>query len=311
MLSLATWPGSRLTGYEGTRFLSHFSSEIDLKELSAANEELNSKYHKFEPWMSHQLSRSRFSCLNGDSCLDLSNIDLEKRRVVFSTSDQFNLWNIDPKLNENVTVMQRDNPDFLSFKNSIDQVLAIFEKISESWVLRKNFLVSEIIPIISSSHSYLTRENGAGTSCLLYRKGIFLSLPRNKETRLLELSLNFVHELGHQALMIYEHVDDIVKGDKNQKVFSVIRKIDRPVIQSFHALAATAYMLEYIVDAEQELRLLVGEKYLNLRQNQLYTDFIQGLELIRSIQLTILGKQIFDEFCAFSIWLSGRMQDGR
>jgi len=304
MLKLSKWPGSRITGQEGTKFICHFSSEVDSNELTKSNKLLNLSNTKFEPWMSHIIYPENFSELNGDSSLDLDIIDLNKRAQVFSNSENLNLWNIDPDLNPNVTLMGKSDMNFALFKESLKSVFDIFNKIDSSWHLRKTNLICEILPMVSHSNDYSMREDGAGTSCLLYRKGIFLSLPKNSSNLIFELSLNLVHELGHQALMLYEHLDDIVVGSSKQKVFSVIRRTERPAIQSCHALVATAYMLEFMVNAKDDLVLLTNKEYFLNRRDQLYSSLIEGIEILKKIPMTNLGKQIFDELVAFSIWLS-------
>src|SRR5690606_18738477 len=135
---------------------------------------------------------------------------------------------------------------------------------------------------------------------LYYRKAIFLSLPKLSEISFVEFALNLSHELGHQALMVYEHLDDIVRVDQYSTSYSIIRKTHRPAIQSFHAICATAYMLEFIILSKSLLEDHCSSSYLEERTRSLLQDLKLGLDEISTTPLTSLGNQILAELRGFA-----------
>ncbi|RYZ46272.1 MAG: methyltransferase domain-containing protein [Sphingobacteriales bacterium] len=55
--------------------------------------------------------------------------------------------------------------------------------------------------------------------------------------------------MGHQALIVYQQSDAIISGDLEREVYSVIRRVKRPAILSFHAAVALAFMTRYLSEA--------------------------------------------------------------
>jgi HEXXH motif-containing protein len=90
----------------------------------------------------------------------------------------------------------------------------------------------------------LARGRNRGYSSHLARGIIFRSfLPSANKY---DVAIDLAHELGHQVLITWQSVDPILTSDADQPVFSEIRKVDRPAIQSFHAAVALAYMLFFV-----------------------------------------------------------------
>src|SRR5690606_27268990 len=105
---------------------------------------------------------------------------------------------------------------------------------------------------------------GVGFSSIRSRGAIYLSVPKLEDFYYLELAINLSHELGHQALMIYQGADSILNGDLEFPVYSAIRKTNRPAIMAFHAVTALSYMVLFISD-------LLSNGLLN-DQERLYLD---------------------------------------
>ncbi len=295
------WPGARITGIEGSKVLCHFSDEVDKKSLSKANIKLDTNYLKFKPWMTRSDTYVRFRELDKIERVKFSTnkSGLELLKTVITDSADNSLRAVDPNAQENVSILLRDNENYSRFEDYLNRYLTICGKINPSWNIRLSRLVHEINPIIATDGQDRLREDGSGLSSLLYRKAIFLSLPKLRPQSFFEFALNVSHEIGHQALMVYENIDDIVKGDQSIKTYSVIRKAQRPAIQSFHAVCATVYMLEFILYSKELLVFDDGHQYIKDRINQLLKDLREGIDAIQEIKLTNLGDQLISEFKAF------------
>jgi HEXXH motif-containing protein len=137
---------------------------------------------------------------------------------------------------------------------------------------------------------------GRGFSSHLFRGAIFLDPPASDEHRIEAYAINFAHELGHQALFVYQCADPIIDGALDAPVYSVIRRVPRPAILSFHAVVAAAYMAEFVGDwldagAESTARL----HYLRRRLAENVELVENGAAALSVVQFTELGEQILDE----------------
>lgn len=301
---LHSWPGARITGTEGTKILSYFSQEADAKCVNDINNRFKCNYEHFKPWMSRSDSYEVLHELDNIERVNyLTNqIGLELLRKSLKMGEGFNLKAVDPNAQENVSILQFGNEEHLRFESYVLKYFDICNKIDSCWKSRLTFLISEINPMTSEDNENRLRTDGSGLSSLLYRKALFLSLPKESPHSFFEFALNLSHEIGHQALMVYEYADDIVKVDQYTTSYSIIRKTHRPAIQCFHALCATVYMLEFIIYANHLLRQEFDLVYIKNRSSQLQSDLNEGLKEIQDIPLTSLGNQIISEFTAFSIW---------
>lgn len=123
---------------------------------------------------------------------------------------------------------------------------------------------------------------------------MFLSIPRMLEFRDLELSINLAHEMGHQALMVLQAADRIVAGDLGMPIFSGVRKTNRPAIQSFHAMIALSFMVEYTATRLQCPGPLteVEQTYLRKRFQELAEDLKVSLAAFEDVSLTPVGERL-------------------
>jgi hypothetical protein len=124
---------------------------------------------------------------------------------------------------------------------------------------------------------------------------IFLSVPKviTFET-ILEMSIRISHELGHQVLIIYQSADRILESDLAEKVYSGVRMTERPAIQSFHALVALYFMLNFLVniklDFSNDQNSLIKEKI-----NDLTKKINDTTESLNKCKFTELGKALKHE----------------
>lgn len=128
-----------------------------------------------------------------------------------------------------------------------------------------------------------------GWSLQAARGVIFLGFPPGYSRT--DLTLDVVHELGHQALGLIQSIDPIFTSDFMAPIYSEVRHVERPAIQSFHAAAAIAFMHRYLVDID--------------RPDHIHPDFTVPMHVAlgRTIAtlrakatLTPIGGRLLDEF---------------
>ena len=125
---------------------------------------------------------------------------------------------------------------------------------------------------------------------------MFLTLPTKSNEAQLELLLNIVHEMGHLALTTYQNYDSIIAKDIEMPLYSVIRKTKRPGILAFHAMIATVYMLEFLIDLkESNIEIITSKEYINKRAKGLIKSLKDALNIFKNVELTKLGTEIFHE----------------
>ena len=99
---------------------------------------------------------------------------------------------------------------------------------------------------------------------------------------------NIAHEVAHQVIINYQLNDFLIDGDLNAKVYSGIRRVERPAIMSFHGAAALSYML------------LVAKEYGNQKRiDELRSGLIKTLDSLNEISFTKVGRKIFEEMHEF------------
>lgn len=171
-------------------------------------------------------------------------------------------------------------------------------RIDESFETRAAELVKEVIPMGMRPPLTARSPYGRGVSSHLYRGGILIDLPEIVEHAEVELAINIAHELGHQALMVYQNADPIIDGDLRAPIYSAIREEYRPAIKSFHALVALAYMKEFAVKAARCPRTPDERRpRLTLRVGQINDALRVGSAALRDagVRFTELGGELFAE----------------
>jgi len=113
----------------------------------------------------------------------------------------------------------------------------------EPWQSKAFFaIIKSIIPISSGGKN---DEDGNAFSDHHMIGAIFTSVEYRSPFPEISLNISFAHELGHQALMLYQNSGDMFFGNDSW-VYSGVRKTLRPVVASFHAAVALSYMIECI-----------------------------------------------------------------
>lgn len=111
-------------------------------------------------------------------------------------------------------------------------------------------LVTEVLPLETIEGGLLSGSaTGRGLSSAHYLGGIFLAPPQGgtRDENLFQLMLNLIHEAGHQLLFLLQSADPLVL-DPRMKVYSPVRRVDRPVLRSMHACSASVMMIEFCAE---------------------------------------------------------------
>jgi len=157
---------------------------------------------------------------------------------------------------------------------------------------RINFLIKEIIPLSTKNRIISKSKIGRGSSAIYYCGGIFIDPPENvdEDEELIQLLMNIVHEAGHQAMYILQSTDNLAL-DANQTVYSPIRKTDRPILKSIHAIAAISGMIllcEELLD--KDLWSVKSKDIVHRHYKELKANLLLGLSGLKDKELTEIGQ---------------------
>lgn len=289
-----------LCGPKSADNIARFNRELQNKALQETSSHLGERLENYQPWMSHVEHRQAFSKLYPFLDYDQSAPTIVHGENLAGMSDIIQrklagLAFLDQKA-ANFALASHQDQQTESFVALVESVLK-FNKAHcpNSW---KRILssVTHIIPVVAKDPAQNpSRRDGSGFSNHLFRGAVFLSLPRVEDTAFFELALNLIHECGHQALMVYQCSDEILNEDLSSPIYSVIRKTERPAILSFHAAIATAYMVEWLMEAADHLKGRVSDDVISVRWTRLIHDLNASLGLFTGRKFTPLGKIMFAE----------------
>jgi len=154
--------------------------------------------------------------------------------------------------------------------------------------------VRHIVPLETAKGDF--QNIGIGFSSHLAKGAIFLNSPFLNENSALQLAINIAHETGHQALYIYQTADPIIENGIDTPVYSYVRKIDRPAIQSFHASVALAFMVRFLTQLNKGYHSDYHQKVLE----KLVHDFTQSLNSYKNIQFTEFGELLLEDLRCYA-----------
>lgn len=212
-------------------------------------------------------------------------------RLTFE-SPQYPFGLVDKKID--IGQIQGSEDEINYFNSEIAKSLDFIKENSELKPLLKNN-IKYFVPLKENGPDHKFRVNGSGCSIHWIKGAVFLSLPYDKTHRKIELALNIVHELGHQALMIYQDIDEIIPEGLQKHVYSAVRKTTRPAILSFHALVAIYYMIVFVKQSLKVQTNSFESEYLALKFDVLKKQFLAGAFALKDIVFTDLGRNLFNE----------------
>jgi len=170
-----------------------------------------------------------------------------------------------------------------------------------------DIIVRAVVPIKIINHS--DKYHKAGFSSLEVKGLIFYSF-NNKNINRIEMAVDYAHELGHQALFVYQAADLIIRNGEKHKIYSSIKKADRPAIMTFHSLAALSYMKVAVEELASDKSLCCEEIEYSLMLNKsisrMLLETIQNIEK-SEVQFTGLGQMLFEEFSSTYYYKKGKI----
>jgi HEXXH motif-containing protein len=292
--------GKWVYGISGTKRICVLASELDQKQTAFINGIKKSSHTSYQPWMSCRDNLDYFSDLN----LDLNDKIITDPKKLKTLRDGLAyrgspLGMIGMQEENGFCIDQSPNETFtIQIQEALDLVFESSSNLKTRW----ETLINTVVPVTHSATPPTIL--GRGFSNHFFRKAIFIQLPSDSPKKNLQIALNLVHELGHQALMTYQNADLIVETNREHEVYSVIRKIKRPIIRSFHAFFVSAYMLEFLIEA-QKLDLPIDL----MAQIKGEASVIRGLLLTSVTELRTspvsfsqLGSEIIDEIEKLAIF---------
>lgn len=113
-----------------------------------------------------------------------------------------------------------------------------------------------------------------------------------------DMAVGFAHEIGHQALLIYQNADPILNGDLQTPIYSGVRKMHRPAIMAIHAAVALAYMIDTTQKLVKQATLKEETAHLRDSQGHMTKNLIVSLNDMTRLSFTDIGARIMQD-----LWL--------
>ncbi len=247
----------------------------------------------FQVWMtSPEMSQlyiespQLFSVIEASGVLDFSKNYLTSVRTAIELKE-YSKHRDEHGLTINVDILQND-PSSLPFFSQAYELTNCWS----AW--QRNLFYSVVKSVVPISDQFDSLKTGNAFSDRHFIGTLFTSIKRTNQFPEIDLNISLAHELGHQALMIYQYSNDLLI-DFKAPTYSAIRKTLRPAIASFHAVVALSHMLS-AVNSLLESNLDTERKtYLRNLQKEYASSFDSGLNALKSIQTTELADLILND----------------
>ena len=274
-----------LTGNTGTNKIALLSGRFESVCLDRVNNNSTVVYPDYTPFMS----------LN-DGRENLPRLLLEKKSLLVKDNDYLKHLSDFYSPPANNRLGDKNTVEF-GFDQSKEE---IFDAALEFFISNNSFVVDIFKSIVKNIIPMRTiesevRKEGVGNSNRESIGALYLSAP-SAEPKHLQLAINIAHEVGHQALMLYQTSDSIIHpAELTRNVYSAVRRTDRPAIQSFHALVAVVYMRDFVNSIDLS-KLNDSEKNFIERQHIQFIGWLKAnIWDFKKITFTNIGKMIYDE----------------
>jgi hypothetical protein len=268
-----------------TSHLLELNRAIREKTLAMANHKLGANLIRYSPFMCNLESLGHLQ-----SKFQIDDFLITDRNVLSGLSKYYCL---ERKEAENVYPgpLEKERYKYfgeaLNYVNSVPTLATMFEG-----------LIDHIVPLNPKEGS--VQALGAGSSTLLARGAIFSSVPYMKELSRIQLAVNLSHELGHQTLMIYQTANRVIKDDFSSPIYSYIKNTDRPIIMSFHASFALAFMTEFLLKVDQNLLTDAEKQFVSEELERIRSDFKDSLSEFKADHFTDFGSMLFNELVEYA-----------
>lgn len=218
------------------------ASELRRATLEEANRKWNASYEAYSPWM---------CCVPVMSSTEFIPRELLRQ----PTSDRGFIVT-----DEGYLRLAREFTESKSFL----KMKGIFDQDPRDW-LPSVELTAEQVSVFADGRVTLTQSNdilcemysqfvdfvlplggerNRGFVGHLTRGIIYRTIPKNCDKY--DVAIDLAHEMGHNVLITWQSVDPIVSSDRRQMIYSQIRRTLRPVMQTFHAAVALAFMYQLV-----------------------------------------------------------------
>ncbi len=225
-----------ITGTTGTQKITLLNKKFESVCLARISNEKTANFSVYTPFMSLGEGREK-----------LPKLLLEEKALLVKDNEYLKYLSdfYTPPANRFIENRNTVEFGFEQDKEEIfDSALEVFNSSNSFVVDVFSSIVKNIIPMKTIESE--VRKEGVGNSNRESIGALYLSAP-SAEPRHLQLAINIAHEVGHQALMLYQTSDSIIQpAELTRDVYSAVRRIERPAIQSFHALVALVYMYDFV-----------------------------------------------------------------
>lgn len=274
-----------LTGTTGTEKIALLNKRFESVCLDRINNEKDNDYPVYTPFMSLNEGRER-----------LPNLLLERKSLLVKNNEYLNHISdfYTPPANNYLGDKNTVEFGFDQSKEEVFDLALDFFCSNNSFVVDVfKSIVKNIIPMRTIESE--VRKEGVGNSNRESIGALYLSAP-SAEPKHLQLAINIAHEVGHQALMLYQTSDSIIEPlVLTRNVYSAVRRTERPAIQSFHALVALVYMRDFVASIDLS-KLNEFEKDFIQTQHIQYISWLKAnIWDFKKITFTEVGKMIYDE----------------
>lgn len=274
-----------ITGVTGAKKIKLLNDKFESVCLDRVNNENTVNYPAYTPFMSLNEGREKLPKLLLDQkCLLVKDNEYLKNLSDFYVPPANNYLG-----DKNTVEFGFDQNKEEVFDSALDFFMS-----SNSFVVEAfQSIVKNIIPMKTIDSE--VRKEGVGNSNRESIGALYLSAP-SAEPKHIQLAINIAHEVGHQALMLYQTSDSIIHpAELTRNVYSAVRRTDRPAIQSFHALVALVYMRDFVASIDLS-KLNDFEKDFVETQHIMFISWLKAnIWDFKKITFTDLGKMIYNE----------------
>ena len=268
-----------------TSLLLELNRSVRYKTLHFARQNLGKEFKSYSPWMCNVANINKLSHL-----FENSNFIIQDKKALSDIAKHY--------------VLEREGVDNVYpgplGPECYGLYLKALEHVSSVPTLRVifNALVNHIIPL--NPEVGTIQKLGAGSSTLLGRGAVFLSIPNMGELNCIQLAINMAHELGHQCLMVYQAANRIIQDDFSAPVYSYVRKENRPIIQSFHASFALVFMTEFLQKVDRSNLKEREKAFVKNELQKLNLDFKESLKEFEQDKFTSFGIILLEELRSYA-----------
>tara|TARA_Y100000590_G_scaffold72938_1_gene80213 strand:- start:2198 stop:3058 length:861 start_codon:yes stop_codon:yes gene_type:complete len=274
-----------ITGTTGTQKITLLNKKFESVCLARISNEKTANFSVYTPFMSLGEGREK-----------LPKLLLEEKALLVKDNEYLKYLSdfYTPPANRFIENRNTVEFGFEQDKEEIfDSALEVFNSSNSFAVDVFSSIVKNIIPMKTIESE--VRKEGVGNSNRESIGALYLSAP-SAEPRHLQLAVNIAHEVGHQALMLYQTSDSIIQpAELTRDVYSAVRRIERPAIQSFHALVALVYMYDFVNSIDLSKLNNLEKNFIEMQELR-YKSWLKNNVLeFKDIGFTDIGKMIYDE----------------